>query len=76
MDFLNKTISLSYMQIFLMIIASILFVGFCKLYLSKMEREIEKGQSTKISYIMKDFFKAIIVSCIFFISLNLFENMQ
>lgn len=64
---LTETISLTYMQLILIIIASILFVNLSELFLVNMEKEIEKKQISKVNYITISLLKFSILALGIFI---------
>lgn len=64
---LTETISLTYMQLILIIIASILFVNLSELFLVNMEKEIEKKNISKVNYITISLLKFSILALGIFI---------
>lgn len=64
---LSHSISLTYTQLILIIIASILFVNLWELFLVNMKKEIEKEQISKVSYITKALLKFSILALVIFI---------
>lgn len=69
MNFLNQTVSLSYLQIILIVIIPILLIELWRVFLLQMKIAIEEKQISKLDYLTKIILKAclIIFIVLFFI---------